>query len=212
MVCLGCGRVGRGPLCEQCRLSLRAAPERFVPRVGVIRAGFLHQGVARHLVHVLKYGGVVAAAQVLAVTMSPLLESDAVLVPVPRVTWRRLRYGVDPAVELAGAVGKITGRPVRRLLVPPPWGRRRAGHQHGSAPAFRLRSTMGGPVERGRLVLVDDVVTTGATLRSAAVTLGGCAGALTATSAGQGRRRLSPIPARPTRFPDQPSPEVGIWR
>ncbi len=183
-----------------------------MPRVGVIRAGFVHQGVARRLVHVLKYGGVVAAAQLLAVAMAPLLETDAVLVPVPRVTWRRLRYGVDPAVELAGAVGEITGRPVQRLLVAPPWGRRRAGHQHGSAPVFRLRSSMGGSIEGRRLVLVDDVVTTGATLGSAALALGGCAGALTATSAGPGRRRLSPIPAGPTKFRAQPSPEVGIWR
>ncbi|MGA7270511.1 MAG: hypothetical protein WB239_05500, partial [Acidimicrobiia bacterium] len=80
MMCLGCGQMGRGSLCESCRLSLRVAPERFMPRVGVIRAGFVHQGVARRLVHVLKYGGVVAAAQLLAVAMAPLLETDAVLV------------------------------------------------------------------------------------------------------------------------------------
>lgn len=212
MVCLGCGRLEGESLCEPCRLSLRVAPERFLPGVGVIRAGFLHQGVARHLVHVLKYRGVVAAAQVLAVAMSPLLDGDAVLVPVPRVTWRRLRYGVDPALELAVALATVTGRPLARMLAPPPWGRRRAGREHRSAPTFRLRASSAGRGAGGRSILVDDVITTGSTLRSAALTLGGCAGALTATSASLGRRRLSRIPTGDTRFPDQSSPEVGIWR
>lgn len=212
MMCLGCGQLGRGAICESCRRSLRAAPERFVHGVGVVRSGFLHQAVARHLVHVLKYRGIVAAAQVLAGAMYPLLEPGAVLVPVPRVTWRRVRYGIDPALELAGALAAVTGTSTARLLAPPLWGRRRAGHDHGSAPVFRLRSSLHGSVGGSRLILVDDVVTTGATLRSAARALGGCAGALTATSAGLGRRRLSRMPARPTRFPDQSSPEVGIWR
>jgi predicted amidophosphoribosyltransferase len=183
-----------------------------VPGVGVIRAGLLHEGVARRLVHVLKYRGVVAAARVLAGATSTLLEPGAVLVPVPRVTWRRLRYGIDPALELAGAVAAVTGSRMVRLLAPPLWGRRRAGHDHGTAPRFRLRSSSPPPMNRARLVLVDDVVTTGATLQSAARALGGCGGALTATSAGLGRHGLSPMSARTTRFPDQSSPEVGIWR
>ncbi len=212
MMCLGCGRLGRVPLCAPCRRSLRVAPERFLPGVGVVRAGFLHQGVARHLVHVLKYRGVVAAARVLAETTSPELQQGAVLVPVPRVTWRRVRYGIDPALELAGAVAAVTGSRVLRLLGPPLWGRRRAGHDHGTAPRFRLRSPSEPPGSRSHVILVDDVVTTGATLQSAARTVGGCAGALTATSAGLGRRSLSPISDRATRFPDQQSPEVGIWR
>lgn len=178
----------------------------------MIRAGFLHQGAARHLVHVLKYRGIVAAAHVLARAMSPEVSADAVLVPVPRVTWRRLRYGVDPALELAGALAHVTGAPVAKLLTPPLWGRPRAGHEHGSAPDFRARwshdlSRMG-----TGFVLVDDVITSGATLQAAARALGGCDGAITATSAALGRRRLSRIPTGATRFPEQPSSEVGTWR
>lgn len=146
----------------------------------VVRAGSVHSGAARRLVHVLKYRGVPAAAAILAEPMTAFVDDDAVLVPVPRVVWRAVRYGIDPALELAVAVGLLTGRPVARLLRAPFWGRARAGGVHGAAPRFR---ETGGHGLDAPLLLVDDVVTSGATMTSAARRLPGVVGAIAATSA-----------------------------
>lgn len=156
---------------------MRPAPEQYLPALGVVSPAFRHEGAARSLVHYLKYRGVVAAAAVLAEGMAGAVDADAVLVPVPRVGWRRLRYGVDPALELATALARLTGRPLVRALWAPPWGRVRAGRVHGFAPAFRLRR----PVVHA-VVLVDDVITTGATLAAAARHFPRVVGAVTATT------------------------------
>jgi predicted amidophosphoribosyltransferase len=148
-----------------------------------VRSAYLHAGPARSLVHHLKYRGVVAAARLLAEGMVELIPEGVVLVPVPRVTWRRLRYGVDPARELVTQLGQLSGRPVRSLLSPPVWGRARAGGVHGFAPRFHLRA----PVPPLPALLVDDVVTTGTTLAVAASLLPEVAGAITATASVGGR-------------------------
>lgn len=191
MVCLGCRRLFDGPLCRECRLALRRAPDRPVPGVGAVRSAFLHAGPARSLVHHLKYRGVAAAARLLAEGMAELIPEGVVLVPVPRVTWRRLRYGVDPARELVTRLGQLSGCPVRCLLRPPVWGRARAGGVHGFAPRFQLRAS----VPPSPALLVDDVVTTGTTLAVAASLLPEVAGAITAT-ASVGRRRIDRNPRR----------------
>jgi len=177
VICLTCRRLGEGQLCERCRADLWPAPEQYLPELGVISPAYRHRGTARVLVHHLKYRGVAAAADVLAEEMAGSVRSDVVLVPVPRVGWRRLRYGVDPALELAFSLARLTGGPLVRALWAPPWGRRRAGRSHGFAPTFRLRRPVADPV-----VLVDDVVTTGATLAAAARLFPQVVGAVTATT------------------------------
>ncbi|HIC97956.1 MAG TPA: hypothetical protein EYP11_06135 [Aquificaceae bacterium] len=103
------------------------------------------------------------AAVALAARLPPLP-----LVPVPRSLSRRWRYGIDPSRLLARRLSRHLGVPVWDLLVPPLHGPRRAGGDHDRpAPGFRLRSPPRGPV-----IVVDDVVTTGATLMSAVAALG----------------------------------------
>ena len=196
MVCLACGVLSPSSLCSPCRLHLRAAPEQALPGVGVVSSGFRHEGPARTLVHHLKYRGVVAAGRILAEAMAPLIPAAAVLVPVVRVGWRRLKYG------------RLTGRPVVGALSAPLWGRARAGGHHGFAPRFRRVR----PVD-GDVVLVDDVVTTGSTLVAAAQVLSGVTGAVTATSSiGCRPRALSPTDSKVTSLvPDQPEERV-IWK
>lgn len=195
MVCLGCRRPFEGPLCGRCRLALRRAPDRPVSGVGAVRSAYLHAGPARSLVHHLKYRGVVAAARLLAEGMAELIPEGVVLVPVPRVTWRRVRYGVDPARELVTQLGQLGGHPVRRLLSPPVWGRARAGGVHGFAPRFHLR----GSLPASPVLLVDDVVTTGTTLAVAAALLPEVSGAITAT-ASVSRRLIDRNPPAVTTF------------
>lgn len=130
-------------------------------------SAFVHEGRAKEAVHDLKYRGVLGiaglAASVIGDRIPPLP-----LVPVPRVLSRRLRYGVDPARELAGAVAAITGAPVRGLLRAPMHAPRRAGGDHRREPV-RFRLVTPPPPH---LILVDDVVTTGGTLLAAAAAIG----------------------------------------
>lgn len=145
-----------------------------------MRPALAHDGAARVLVHRLKYSAFAAAAEPLAQAMVRLLPSECgALVPIPRVMARRWVHGVDPALELARRLARITGLPVIEALAPGVWVRHRAGGagRRRGLPAFRQVAPV--PV---RSVLVDDVVTSGTTLtRAGAAT--GLRRAVTATAA-----------------------------
>ncbi len=117
----------------------------------------------------------------MAIRMVPCLPDQArALIPIPR-SWARLaRFGIDPARELARELGMLTALPVISCLVAPLWMPAHAGRPRGSRarPSFRVAR-----LPPPGSVLVDDVITTGATLDSAAGVLG-VTFAVTATSAG----------------------------
>ncbi|MEM1177611.1 MAG: ComF family protein [Acidobacteriota bacterium] len=92
---------------------------------------------------------------------------DAV-VPVPLHWTRRLRRGYDQAALLAFGVGDLLGLPVvdgliRSRRTPPQSKRDRSGRRRNLESAFRGRRSLKGR----RVLLIDDVITTGATLESA---------------------------------------------
>ncbi len=167
MLCQSCHAVSRGFLCDRCRAQLRPAPERILDGGLRLVAAFEHEGVARELVHGLKYRGMTSFAD-LVVEMVSSRVPPLPVVPVPRTWSRQLRYGIDPAREIGLRLARAKGVPLVDLLSAPLHAPRRAGGDHNRPPPeLKVAKALLGPV-----VLVDDVVTTGATIRSVVKTLG----------------------------------------
>ena len=185
--CWGCGDdAGRSePLCSSCRAELTWLGEEPLVIAGDVEAWapLAYEGPARALVRGLKFRGAAGlaaplAAQIVAGAPPRLLVAGTVLVPVPLHPARARRRGFNQAERLATAIGRRTGLPVSDCL-------RRHGaagaRQVGRGRAERLAGIGGGIAVRpgarapSRAVLVDDVVTTGATLAACAAALRGAA-------------------------------------
>jgi ComF family protein len=104
-----------------------------------------------------------------------ILEEDALLTYVPRSPEKEMHTGVDQAEELAKAVASRTGLPLYHLLGHRFFGKEQknlSADERGEAAsgAYYLRS--GGEAIAGRtVILVDDVVTSGATANACAACL-----------------------------------------
>lgn len=172
--CVGCGR-HRGALCDECRVRLSAPAETApVPAVDRTLARWAYDGAARELVLALKLRGMRVAARPLVAGMREEVLARGLLGEV--VTWvpgrRRdaLRRGYDHAEVLAKGVARVLGLPARPLL-------RRTGDPAdqttlgAAARRLNVRGVFTGEACPDGVVLVDDVVTTGATATA-------CAGAL----------------------------------
>jgi predicted amidophosphoribosyltransferase len=181
-LCAACGasRPGEGVLCERCQADLAAAPrviEPGPPGVDLAVAVSPMDGVARRVVHGLKYARRLALAEVAAAAMLRALpphEKAGVVVPVPAGPWRWRWRGFDPAGEIAISLARAAALPLVECL------RRRGGRrQVGRHRSERLSNPpavrAAGPCPSEAL-LVDDVWTTGATLSACARALreGGC--------------------------------------
>ena len=189
MICAACSirSAAPGGLCRLCASGFAGGGEQRLDCGLLVRSAFIHAGTARLLIHRLKYGAQPCAAGILGMAMGFVLpHGAAALIPVPRARLRLWRYGVDPALELAIAVGRATGIPVVRALAPAWWHRRRAGPASALRGVPRFKAVRR-PPDGG--VLVDDVVTTGATLTAAASAVGGVGWALTATVAPRRKSR-----------------------
>ena len=134
--------------------------------------------VARELVHLLKYGDRLDVAPPLGRWMAragnEVLTGADALVPVPlhwtRLWWRRF----NQSAALAGAISAISGVPVkenllqRRHATPPQVGKTRNERARNVQGAFTVAANMRAEVKGRRLVLVDDVITSGATVDACA--------------------------------------------
>jgi ComF family protein len=192
--CLGCGVEDDLLLCEGCQQSLALVPSRcyrckaVTPRYEVCKpcqAGtplrqvvvFAHHSeLAKELIHHMKYERARAGMAEAATLMSELvwqLPTHAIYTHIPTASSRVRIRGYDHAKVLARCLA-LPGTAVRATLL----ARLGQAHQVGSSRAERLRQLQDSfrPVHARRLqgrhvVLVDDVLTTGATLETAARTL-----------------------------------------
>ncbi len=163
--------LGVGPL-----LSPRAIAE--PPAFGRGRAVALYDGVARRLVHRLKYEDRLDLAGLMARMMAAsgraLIAEAACVVPVPLHRGRLWRRRFNQAVLLGQAIAARAALPflptglVRVRATRPQVGLSRAARAENLSGAFRVPPREAHRICGRRILLVDDVTTTGATGNAAA--------------------------------------------
>lgn len=172
-LCAGCGRRlgGSTPpdwLCGACR--------RRPPAYERLLAGWLYLPPLDAVIASLKFRRLdylgVALGRELAERLGPAVDTFDAVVPVPLHWGRRATRGYDQASEIGRGFAERAGLTLRPLLR-----RRRATrHQMGLPRGERLRNPRGAfrataALAGARLLLIDDVATTGATLSAAAAAL-----------------------------------------
>ncbi len=180
-VCDGCGapfEFDPGARCAACLAKPRA--------FDAARAACLYDETSRNPILQLKHADRLDLAPLFARWLSrtarELIEEADAIAPVPLHPLRLLRRRYNQAAEIARPLAAMTGTPylpdalVRRRATATQGGKSGSGRKRNVAGAFEVPSARRGQVEGLRILLIDDVLTTGATAE-------GCARALKAAGA-----------------------------
>ena len=201
-VCLSCDKpvASADALCADCFKALRPITAPLCPVLGLpfaaslgpdarsaeaiadpppfdrARSAVVYNDVAGALVGKLKYGDrpelARFCAKLIAQAGRELWGADAILVPVPLHRRRQFSRRYNQSIELARALGRLTGIPVDPLLA---LRRKHTRQQVGLSGDARQRNVAGAFAAhpdallrlRGRrVIIVDDVITTGSTVKA----------------------------------------------
>jgi|CXWL01.1.fsa_nt_gi ComF family protein len=180
--CVAVLRLAEGPRCERCwddlkRGSLCHHCTEAPPAFTSVRAPFAFDDTSRQLVHLLKYQGLTSLAEPMGGLMSGRLPEGRIdlIVPVPLHPRRQRSRGYNQSLLLARQIARETGIPLdpraaRRVRPTKPLAQSMDRHErrtivHGAFAADLTR------VADRSILLVDDVVTTGATLQACSLAL-----------------------------------------
>ncbi len=187
----------RPPLCDRLGLPMpfgvgdvmiSAAAAADPPPYNRARAVAAHEGVMRDLIHAFKYADRHDARRLfgrwLAQAAAPLLPGADVIVPVPLAPGRLLQRQFNQSAIIAQELSRCTGlafdpyslRRVRKTRSQV--GLSRAERQSNVRGSFAVSSRRARALAGRNVILVDDVITTGATV-------GACARTLLAAGAGR---------------------------
>ncbi|HEY8127849.1 MAG TPA: ComF family protein [Hyphomicrobium sp.] len=180
----------RPPLCDRLGVPLpfdtgapmlSAAAVAEPPDYDRARAVARFDGLMRVLIHGFKFHDSHNARRLfgrwIADAGSELLSDADLLVPVPLARWRLLSRRFNQAQILAAEAGRRTGKPVnpfalvRSRSTPHQIGLSRAQRMRNVAGVFRVPANELPKVSGKAIVLVDDVITSGATASAAATAL-----------------------------------------
>lgn len=177
------------PLCERCGLPVGTGAEAgsfceecwgWPDAIDRARSAVVLQPPADRLVHALKYGGWRELAEPMGrrIARIPLAEKAggsvrAVVVPVPTTRTRRRRRGYNQAAALADTVARALDRPLLEALHRRDGGRTQVAlhpleRGRNVSRAFSVRGAVASHLRQRPVLLVDDVLTTGATAGAAA--------------------------------------------
>ena len=192
--CAACDAWGRAPLCDECESDVRWIAPPICARCGLptrrtqdrcrdcsgrdvgyvcARAAAVYAGPAREALKAFKLLGERRTAAALAAHMATAaseLHGD-VLAWVPSTRRSRSERGFVPAEELARPLARLLGLPDARLL-----GKSRETRDQAGLDRAERRSNQAGAYEAvglvpPRIILVDDIMTTGATAEACSLAL-----------------------------------------
>jgi ComF family protein len=176
LICIICREPSaRGLTCDNCREETALT--------GVVSAGEYSSEYMRRAVQWLKFKGVRALAPLLASLLAPrltaiaplpLLAEQAVLIPLPLHLRRERERGFNQSREIARELSRLTAIPLADILVRTrsTWSQAKlplALRSGNTAQAFAVASATN--LHGRTAIIIDDVVTSGATLSAAAEAL-----------------------------------------
>ncbi|MEM1025995.1 MAG: ComF family protein [Myxococcota bacterium] len=160
-LCVTCGAEGCEPFCAVCARATLPAADFSLAGFDDARALFAFGGSIELALHLFKDGGREDVGRALGRCLGPWIGKDEVLLPVPGEPNRTRKRGFNPPSVLARASGaRVEWGLLSRRAGPPQRGLGRHQRLTNVAGVFESR-----PEIHGRsFVVLDDVVTTGATV------------------------------------------------